>query len=36
MTEQSKPVVSDVEPSKIQNYKAIPPNLLARADRVIR
>jgi hypothetical protein len=29
-----KPVVSRVEPSKIR--KAIPPNVLVRADRVIR
>jgi len=29
-----KPVVSEVEPSKM--VKAIPPNVLARADRVIK
>jgi hypothetical protein len=39
MIEQSKiqkPVLSDAEGSKIQNWRAIPPNVLARVDRVMK
>jgi hypothetical protein len=36
MSKYPKPVVSRVEPSKIQNRYAIPPNVLARADKVIK